>query len=137
MFQKLLNRKSRRGFTLIELLVVVLILSILMAIALPLYLNAVSNSELKTCRTNMQSIANAVQANYVAKRLTAYPAGTVDATYVTTNAADLQTLPSCPNSGVYSIVTPGTGGAPFNVHCTGKTTQQVDHGDYQAFVDKQ
>src|ERR1043165_7427437 len=68
---------NKKGFTLIELLVVVLILSILMAIALPLYLNAVSNAEKKTCRTNMQSIANAVQANHVATRAAAYPnAGT-------------------------------------------------------------
>src|SRR5215468_8161298 len=55
-----LNKKS--GFTLIELLVVVLILAILMAVALPLYLNAVADSSRKTCRANMQTIANAVQA---------------------------------------------------------------------------
>ena len=54
--------RNRKGFTLIELLVVVLILSILMAVALPLYLSAVSDSQRKTCRANMQTIANAVQA---------------------------------------------------------------------------
>ena len=51
-----------RGFTLIELLVVILILAILMAIALPLYLRAVRDSEKQTCRSNMQTIANAAQA---------------------------------------------------------------------------
>jgi len=51
-----------RGFTLIELLVVILILAILMAIALPLYLRAVRDSEKQTCRANMQTIANAAQA---------------------------------------------------------------------------
>jgi len=57
-----LSRRNRKGFTLIELLVVVLILSILMAVALPLYLSAVADSQKKTCRANMQTIANAVQA---------------------------------------------------------------------------
>ena len=50
-------RLIRRGFTLIELLVVVLILSILMSIALPLYLSAEADSEKKTCRSNLQTIA--------------------------------------------------------------------------------
>src|SRR5580704_5832602 len=56
------KRANRKGFTLIELLVVVLILSILMAVALPLYLSAVADSQKKTCRANMQTIANTVQA---------------------------------------------------------------------------
>jgi len=56
------SRSNRRGFTLIELLVVVLILSILMAVALPLYLSAVADSQKKTCRANMQTIANAALA---------------------------------------------------------------------------
>src|SRR5437764_3185101 len=53
------NRTAFRAFTLIELLIVILILSILMAVALPLYLNAVSDTDMKTCRTNMQTISNA------------------------------------------------------------------------------
>src|SRR5436305_5955120 len=56
------TRSRRPGFTLIELLIVVLILAILMAVALPLYLSAVADSEKKTCRANMQTIPNAVQA---------------------------------------------------------------------------
>lgn len=53
---------TRRGFTLVELLVVVLILAILMAVALPLYLNAIKNSEKGTARANMQTVANAEQS---------------------------------------------------------------------------
>ena len=58
---------TRRGFTLVELLVVVLILAILMAVALPLYLNAIKNSEKGTARANMQTIANAEQSYKLAK----------------------------------------------------------------------
>src|SRR5690349_19797068 len=102
------NRKlrTRKGFTLIELLVVVLILAILMAVALPLYLSAVADSQKKTCRANMQTIANAVQAarvKSVAADYTAY-AGAV----TTTLEPDLQSVPICPNGGSYSILTTGT-----------------------------
>ena len=59
------TRSTRRGFTLIELLVVVLILAILMSVALPLYLSAVGDSQKKTCRANLQTIANAVLASKI------------------------------------------------------------------------
>ena len=55
-------QKNRKGFTLVELLVVVLILAILMAVALPLYLGAIKNSERGAARANMQTIANANQS---------------------------------------------------------------------------
>ena len=57
------TRKANRAFTLVELLVVVLILAILMAVALPLYLGAIRNSEKGAARANMQTIANANQSH--------------------------------------------------------------------------
>src|SRR5687768_6752483 len=55
--------KARRtAFTLIELLIVVLILAILMAVSLPLYLGVASDSQLKVCRANMQTLADAEAA---------------------------------------------------------------------------
>lgn len=100
------SRRARSGFTLIELLVVVLILAILMAVALPLYLNAVADSQLKTCRSNMQTIANAVQAARVKNILPDYStfAGAVSATL----EPDLQAVPVCPNAGTYSVIVTGT-----------------------------
>jgi prepilin-type N-terminal cleavage/methylation domain-containing protein len=65
--------RKRSGFTLIELLVVILILAILMAIALPLYLRAVRDSERQTCRSNMQTIAVACQAYKVRNPVHLYP----------------------------------------------------------------
>ncbi|HZT42773.1 MAG TPA: type II secretion system protein, partial [Chthonomonadaceae bacterium] len=91
---------------LIELLVVVLILAILMAVALPLYLSAVADSQKKTCRANMQTIANAVQAARVKNVSANYNsfAGAVS----TTLEPDLQSVPICPNGGTYSVITTGT-----------------------------
>ena len=100
------SRRNRKGFTLIELLVVVLILAILMAVALPLYLSAVADSQKKTCRANMQTIANAVQAarvKTVAANYNAFVGGVS-----TANEPDLQAVPICPNGGTYSIITSGT-----------------------------
>jgi type IV pilus assembly protein PilA len=98
-----IQKKSvrRKGFTLIELLVVILILAILMAVALPLYLGAVSDSQVKTCRANMQTIANAEAA---------YKTSSTTHTY-TTNLSDLNAnlgnTPVCPSGGTYTVTISG------------------------------
>jgi prepilin-type N-terminal cleavage/methylation domain-containing protein len=94
--------RKARGFTLIELLVVVLILAILMAVALPAYLGAVADSEKKTCRANLQTIANAVQAHKVRLRAPSYTTNFSDLT------ADLGSTPQCPSGGNYTIKVSGT-----------------------------
>ena len=95
---KLFRRnRNRKGFTLIELLIVILVLAILMAVALPLYLSAVSDSQLKTCRSNMQTIANAEQA---------YKTSDPGHTYTTTLTdldANLGSTPICPSAGTYAV----------------------------------
>ncbi len=108
-------QKRCKGFTLIELLVVVLILAILMAVSIPLYLSAVSDSQMKTCRSNMQTIANAVASARIRQGALDYSTylGAVD----TTKESDLSSIPSCPSAGTYSIAA-GTVGANFKVACT-------------------
>src|SRR5947209_16949408 len=91
------NRARRKGFTLIELLIVILIIAILMAVALPLYLAAVADSQVKTCRANMQTIADAEQAFK-----------TQDASHQYTTAlsnmlVNLGAIPVCPNGGSYTV----------------------------------
>ncbi len=103
---KLLYRRnrSRKGFTLIELLIVILVLAILMAVALPLYLAAVSDSQVKTCRANMQTIANAEAA---------YKTSVATHVYTTTLTdlnPNLGATPVCPSAGTYSV-TIGSGTA--------------------------
>src|ERR1044071_3653264 len=124
------TRSTRRGFTLIELLIVVLILAILMAVALPLYLSAVADSEKKTCRTNMQTIANAVQAAKVKTRAADY-AAFIGQAVSQANEPDLQSTPVCPSAGAYSIAQ-GTSASntTFKVACT-------KHGTFEPGVDSQ
>jgi len=122
------NRSKKKGaFTLIELLVVVLILAILTAVALPLYLASVKDSEKKTCQTNMQTIANAVQAYKVRTRVANYP----DITDVSTEVGsgneleDLNFAPVCPEAGNhYSVAHDANGG--FKVSCS-----DAAHGFWQ------
>jgi type IV pilus assembly protein PilA len=116
--------RNRKGFTLIELLVVVLILAILMAVALPLYLSAVADSQKKVCRANMQTIANAVAAARIKTNLI----GAV----TTTLEPDLNAVPSCPVAGItaYTIAA-GTSAGSFKVVCsTGATV----HGSFEPGV---
>src|SRR5258706_11927344 len=91
------NIRKRKGFTLIELLIVILILAILMAVALPLYLGAVSDSQIKTCRANMQTIANAEAAWKTSDTSHAYT------TTVSNLNGNLGSTPVCPNGGAYTV----------------------------------
>jgi len=124
--------RNRKGFTLIELLVVVLILAILMSVALPLYLSAVADTQKKTCRANMQTIANAVVAARVKNGAPDYAAWAIAATITpgsTGNVPDLNALPVCPSGGTYTILTGSNGVLGFRVKCTSHTTFEpgMDH----------
>jgi|SRR5947209_8235603 type IV pilus assembly protein PilA len=100
--------RKRKGFTLIELLIVILVLAILMAVALPLYLAAVADSQVKTCRSNMQTIANA-EAAYK----TQDPTHNYTTTLTSLNA-NLGSTPVCPSGGTYSVAIAGAGGGTSN-----------------------
>lgn len=112
-----ISRRNKKGFTLVELLVVVLILATLMAVALPLYLSSVADSSKKTCRANMQSIANAAQAWKVKNRAADFSTLTISSL-----TPDLGAVPSCPDGGTYSITTSG------NVNDEGGTATAIPTG---------
>lgn len=119
-----------RGFTLIELLVVVLILAILMAVALPLYLSSQQNAERRTCRANLQTIANTIQAARVINRASNY-ATWIGAAVNSTNEPDLQSTPICPNGGTYSVANGNSGdNTTYKVVCS-----VASHGSFQPGVD--
>lgn len=86
-----------------ELLVVIFILTTLMAFALPLYLSSVADSRKKSCRANLQSIANAAQAWKVKHRALDFSSLTMDDL-----VPDLGATPQCPDGGTYELTTTGS-----------------------------
>src|ERR1051325_2079356 len=121
-------RGSIRGFTLIELLVVNLIVAILMAVALPLYLTTVRDSQIKTCRANFQTIAGAVRSARVATIASDYST-MISGGVSTATLTDLQSVPICPTGGTYSLANGSSGSAStFKVICT-------NHGSFEPGYD--
>lgn len=66
-----LRKNSVHGFTLIELLIVVAIIAILAAIAVPNFLEAQTRSKVSRAKSDMRSMATALEAYYVDSN--AYP----------------------------------------------------------------
>jgi type II secretion system protein G len=55
-----IGRANQRGFTLIELLIIVAIIGILVAIALPLYANALQRTRIAKGQADVRTLASAV-----------------------------------------------------------------------------
>ena len=128
-------RKNRyRGFTLVESLMMVLIMAVGMAVAIPLFVSAMKDSQMKQCRANMQSIANAEEQ---------YKIKTVPHVYTTSLSnliGDFPVIPVCPNGGAYTAaISDGTATSQSgqtvpidrlviscSVNADGKFAQQID-----------
>jgi type II secretion system protein G len=57
--------EKKKGFTLMELMIVVGIITILMAIALPRYLNILSRSQISAVESDLKSIGKAMEMYYM------------------------------------------------------------------------
>jgi prepilin-type N-terminal cleavage/methylation domain-containing protein len=125
-----------KGFTFIETLVVLVILAIGMAVAIPMFVTAISDGKVKQCRTNMQAIANS-EEEYKIKAATH--------TYTTVLAnlgGSLPVVPICPNGGTYTVtISDGTARAQ-----TGQTVpaghlvvscSNGSHGKFAPTIDAQ
>ena len=98
-----MNNNRKRAFTLVEIMIVVLIIGILMAIAVPNFIQARTRSQISTCVSNLKQIEGAKEqwAMVNKKGATDTPTSTELVGDATTGF--IKTYPSCPTSGTYTI----------------------------------
>ncbi len=63
------SMRNRRGFTMVELLVVIIIISVLVAVALPRYFAAIYAGRVRACQSNFKIINTAVQAYFAQNKV--------------------------------------------------------------------
>jgi len=97
------------GFTLVEIMIVIAIIGLLCAIAIPNYVKARANSQANACVNNLRQLAGAVdQFALEQHKTTGYQVTYPDdiTPYIKLNA--LNSIPSCPAGGAYSLQTVGS-----------------------------
>jgi prepilin-type N-terminal cleavage/methylation domain-containing protein len=100
-----MNRNKRRAaFTLVEIMIVVLIIGILMAIAVPNFIQARASSRKNSCVANLKQIDSGKEQYAMEAKLD------TGATVTWANLAPtyLKAQPACPGGGTYTIDVVGT-----------------------------
>jgi len=92
-------RRRESGFTLVEIMIVVLIIGILLAIAVPNFMNARERSRTNACRSNLRQIQAAKEQWAMANNQG--PSATPSWTDLVPTFIARQ--PICPSGGTYTI----------------------------------
>ena len=99
-----MKKNMKKGFTLVEIMIVVLIIGILMAIAVPNFIQARTTSRTNACIANLKQIDSGKEQYAMENKLDT--GATV--TWANLVPTYLKSQPSCPAGGTYTINVVGT-----------------------------
>ncbi len=106
------GRLKAVGFTLVEIMIVVLIIGILLAIAIPNFMNAREEARAKACVANLKQIDSATQQWAMDNKVSNDNYSTIGppsltatsgTTQIVGSSSYIRSAPSCPSGGTYSV----------------------------------
>lgn len=103
-------KKADEGFTLIELLVVVVIIGVLVAIAIPVYLNYREGAADKSAQSDVRATISAIEQYYTDNQ-NKYPAALADVQATKSNNTTLTYVPVGVPPSSYLLCANNTGGS--------------------------
>ncbi|MHB8762620.1 MAG: competence type IV pilus major pilin ComGC [Coriobacteriia bacterium] len=124
--------KEDEGFTLVELMIVALIISALVALAIPVFNSASARSRLRTCHASQRTIEGAVQQWLASGPANRWTARLIDGSDpLSAGGAFLKAVPHCPAGTVddfYSV--DGSGAVDGDSGASWLSDGSIDHAHF-------
>ena len=107
-YRNMLHRKLA-GFTLVEIMIVVLIIGILLAIAIPNFIQARESARARACVANLKQLDSAKQQYMMDNKVSTFTSVSIPPGTAATSAATggliptyVRSVPLCPSGGTYT-----------------------------------